>query len=187
MKNINTGDRVRVIQDCRCQGREGVIGWTDGEIFEVVISGMNAIGLSIEGIELVEKSEVAINKEVNKVEKKIVSLKDVEVEVVKMVGVIEFLEREIELEGMCLKSHEEKTVEYKDLGRAIEAEAHSSCAREVAHTIKRLKSRKEVQEQVLLEIFQLDYKGGKLYRYDDFDHEAWLEDQIDPYKNGGVL
>lgn len=120
-------------------------------------------------------------------EKKIVSLHEVELSVVKTVGVIEFLNMEIELEERCLNSHKEQVEAAKRIGDERLKAAHKACIIDVRGTIKRLRSRREVQEEFLLKMWQLEYKDGNLYRYDDNDHEQWLMEQVDPSLNGGVL
>lgn len=112
---------------------------------------------------------------------KIVSLKDTSVDIVKEVGVIEFLEKEIALK--------KKSIELN------ESEGY------ISHIANReLESLVDKKETIItsLELFNnLTWENGSLYKMENFlatteeysqeDHEEWERKQKDPNENGGVL
>lgn len=114
---------------------------------------------------------------------KIVSLKDMSVDIVKEVGVIEFLEKEIALKKKSIEINEKE--QYYSLVAVEERE------------LERLVDKKETIITSLELFDNLTWKDGNLYKIENFlatteeysqeDHEEWERKQKDPNENGGVL
>lgn len=117
---------------------------------------------------------------------RVIELKDVDVEVVKIVGVIEFLEGEISFEEKQIASFREGVANCTERHQQAMANTYLNCIYLSNDKIRDLKGKIKIQKE-LLELYELEYKEGALYRYTNEDHEEWLMEQIDPNLNGGVL
>mgnify|MGYP007124397649 CR=1 FL=1 len=114
---------------------------------------------------------------------KIASLKDMSIDIVKEVGVIEFLEKEITLKKKSIEINEKE--QYYSLVAVEERE------------LERLVDKKETIITSLELFDNLTWKDGNLYKMENFlatteeysqeDHEEWERKQKDPNENGGVL
>ena len=114
---------------------------------------------------------------------KIVSLADMSIYVIKEVGVIEFLRKEMEMKKKSIELNRKDGFEML------------ACIAE-----RELEALKNKQEAIItsLELFEnLTWKDGNLYKMENFlatteeysqeDHEEWERKQKDPNENGGVL
>lgn len=117
---------------------------------------------------------------------RVVELKDVDVEVVKIVGVIEFLKGEISFEEKQIESFKEGASRSIENKMPNMVDSFSNCISMSNDRIRDYKSKINIQKE-LLELYELEYREGELYRYTQEDHEEWLMEQIDPNMNGGVL
>ena len=117
---------------------------------------------------------------------RVIELKDVDVEIVKIVGVIEFLENMIKFEEMSIESFKNYIVVATKEDNKEMIDIYTSCLHMANDKIRDLDSKLQVQKE-LLELEEMEYKDGNLYSYTDEDHEEWLMEQIDPNLNGGVL
>lgn len=114
---------------------------------------------------------------------KIVRLKDVSVDIVKEVGVIEYLEKEIALKNRTVELNRKDGFEML------------ACIAE--RDLESLKQKKDTAVTALELFNNLTWKDGNLYKMENFlatkeeyseeDHEEWERKQKDPNENGGVL